>query len=223
MQLLSPALDAKQGLAEPEHNTRLLEGMAQAVSEKRYADVTIADIVRHARVSKRTFYEHFPDKEACFLATYTAVSNELLARIASAAATESVGEEQLHAATRAYFSALSERPPLVRAFLSEIHAAGPAAVALRRKIHQRFADLLQLLVEHARKSRPDVRALSREMAIAIVGGINELVLLHIEEERADKLTQLTQTTTDLIGLVLMGSAAPPKTKTKRSSKRKTKL
>ena len=36
--------------------------------------MTIADVVRVARVSKRTFYEHFADKEACFLALYAETS-----------------------------------------------------------------------------------------------------------------------------------------------------
>ncbi len=196
--------------------------MAHAVAEKGYAEVTIADVVRLARVSKRTFYEHFPDREACFLATYTAISAELLGRIATAAAKVEPGEAQLTAAVHAYFSALSERIPLVRAFLAEIHAAGPSAIALRRKIHQRFAELLQSLVEQARRSHPDLLPLSREMATAIVGGINELVLLQIEEGRPESLTHLTQTTTELIARVLTGPAqepAPPRKKSARKRKK----
>ncbi len=49
----------------PEHRSRLLEGMAVAVAQKGYAAVTIADIVREASVSRRTFYEHFGSKAEC--------------------------------------------------------------------------------------------------------------------------------------------------------------
>ena len=52
---------------------RLLDSMAQACAEKRYAEVSVADIVSRARVSRSTFYEIFPDKEACFLAAYDAI------------------------------------------------------------------------------------------------------------------------------------------------------
>jgi AcrR family transcriptional regulator len=54
--------------APAEFRRRLLEGMAAAVRECGYRDSTVADVVRHARTSRRTFYEHFPSKQACFTA-----------------------------------------------------------------------------------------------------------------------------------------------------------
>jgi AcrR family transcriptional regulator len=194
--LLVPVAD------EPEHRRRLLEGMALAVSEKSYAEVTIADVVQRARVSKRTFYEHFADKEACFLATYAAISAELLGVIADAALAAPAGEPQIAAACTAYFAALEERRPLVRAFLSEIHAAGPAALALRRTIHRRFAELLQGLVARARRERPEIRELSAHMALAIVGGINELILVHRSDDGAPPLSDLRDTAIELVTSLL---------------------
>lgn len=49
---------------------RLLAGVAKAVGERGFANVRIADIVRHARVSRKTFYDHFAGKEACVEAAY---------------------------------------------------------------------------------------------------------------------------------------------------------
>src|SRR5690242_3020391 len=49
---------------------RVLEAMVKAVAEKGYAATTIADVVARAGVSRRTFYEQFRDKEACFLAAF---------------------------------------------------------------------------------------------------------------------------------------------------------
>jgi AcrR family transcriptional regulator len=57
---------------------RLLEGMAHAVADKGYADTTIADIVREAGVSRRTFYEHFAGKAECLVALYEAASHNAL-------------------------------------------------------------------------------------------------------------------------------------------------
>jgi AcrR family transcriptional regulator len=198
MQAQSPRPLLVPVAAEPEHRRRLLEGMALAVSEKSYGDVTIADVVQKARVSKRTFYEHFADKEACFLATYAAISAELLGVIAESALAAEPGEPQIEAACRAYFAALEERRPLVRAFLSEIHAAGPAALALRRTIHRRFAELLQGLVSRARRTRPEIRELSGNMALAIVGGINELILLHLADDGSEPLSDVRSTAVELV-------------------------
>ena len=171
-----------------DHRTRLLLGLTRALAERPYAELTIADVVRHARVSKRTFYEHFADKEACFLETYLAISGALLGRIADAAAREPAGEAQLEATTDAYCSALERERPLLRAFLSEVHAAGPGALEMRRKIHGRFAELLCTLASRAREQRSDVRELSPELAVAIVGGINELILMHASEGDSSDLT-----------------------------------
>src|SRR6266704_1168530 len=86
----------------PGHRERLVLGMVAAVAERGYAATTITDVVRHARVSRRTFYEHFADKEACFLAAYDAVSDAVLAGIAGATSSSSGWEERIVSAVRAY-------------------------------------------------------------------------------------------------------------------------
>jgi AcrR family transcriptional regulator len=189
-------------VGDQDHRTRLVKAMVEVVCERGYADTTIADVVRSARVSKRTFYEHFPDKEACFLAAYLAVAAELLGRIASAAAQEVGVHERIAAAAKAYFSSLEETPALTRAFLSDIHAAGPKALELRRRIHQQFADTLRLLVDSERLHREGVRPLSRELATAIVGGINELIMLAVDEGRADRLQDVADAAMQLVTAVL---------------------
>ena len=60
------------------HRTRLLGGMARCVAEKGYAETTIADVVREASVSRRTFYEHFQTKADCLIALYEASSRNAL-------------------------------------------------------------------------------------------------------------------------------------------------
>ena len=203
---------------EPEQRARLVEGMAAALVEKGYADVSVADIVQHARVSKRTFYENFADKEACYLATYSALSDDVLARIADAGAEGRPAEERLVAATDAYLAALEERPALTRTFLTEIQAAGPEALKLRRSIHRRFSDLLRLLVERVRKERPGLRPISPEMAAALVGGINELVLLTIEEGRGQRLHEIRGTVVELLRAVLL--ARPERTRARRAARKR---
>ena len=207
-----PLSEPPSGETDP--RARLLFGMRMALSEKGYTDATILDVVRHARVSKRTFYEHFADKEACFLATYEGISDEVLMRIVEAAASATPSEDQLEVTTRAYFSILEEHQELGRSFLSEIHAAGPAALRLRRTIMQKFADLLRALVEQGRLTNPQISPLSPDLATAIVGGINELILATVEEGRMDRIGELRESAVALIRAVLTvqtvpGREAPP--------------
>ena len=59
------------------HRERLLRSVIAAVSERGYPAVTVADIVRGARVSRKAFYAHFANKEECFL-TATGEGGELM-------------------------------------------------------------------------------------------------------------------------------------------------
>jgi AcrR family transcriptional regulator len=74
-----PALTSEQRTDQNRrHHRQLLQGMARGVSEKGYGTTTIADVVREARVSKSTFYAHFADKEACYVALYSAAVDNVL-------------------------------------------------------------------------------------------------------------------------------------------------
>src|ERR1700760_2420824 len=63
-----PAATGSAGPGQPDpFRLRLLDGLAAAIAERGYRTTTVADIVRAARTSKRTFYDQFASKEACFL------------------------------------------------------------------------------------------------------------------------------------------------------------
>lgn len=192
MQARSMAIDATR--------LRLIEGMLEAITANGYAATTIADVVAQARVSRRTFYEHFTDKDACFLAAYAAASDETMSVIAEAAVGASSWEQRLYACVRAYLGLLEEKRALTRTFLLEIHAAGPAALKMRRAIHEQFAALLRALVDAARAEGAKVAPLSPQMAIAVVGGINELVLVALEKKA--KLEDLAGTAAELVRAVV---------------------
>ena len=147
---------------------------------------------RHARVSKRTFYEHFADKEACFLALYSETSDELLELIAEAAAGAGGPGRSGSAPPRARTSsALAAEPELIRAALLEIQAAGPRARELRREVQRRYAEQLRALSVAAAAEEPGIRALTPALATAVVGGLNELMLEAVEDGReAERMGEL---------------------------------
>jgi AcrR family transcriptional regulator len=171
---------------------RLFEGFAAAVGKRGYAAITIADVVQHAHVSKRTFYEHFADKDDCFLAAYADATAQMLEAIALAVDPDAPWEAQIRAAVRAYLITLESRPALARTFLLEIQAAGPRALKARRRVHEQFSAQIRGFVDEARRRDPSLRPLPPAMAAALVGGINELVLLRVESG-AQKFTDLEGT------------------------------
>ena len=192
--------------AGPGHRERLVLGMVAAVAERGYAATTITDVVRHARVSRRTFYEQFADKEACFLAAYDAVSDAVLADIAGAAGEASGWETRLLAGVDAYLRALAAEPAVARVFTVEILSAGPAALARRRAVLRRFAAHIQAQVADAIAHGAPTRPLGDAAALGLVGGIHELVLATLEEDRGAELTALDREVADMVSAVVRGPA-----------------
>ncbi|MFG2042373.1 TetR/AcrR family transcriptional regulator [Dactylosporangium sp. NPDC048998] len=155
----------------------LTGGLAQAIAGKGYAATTIADIVMHARVSKRTFYEHFADKEACLMALYEQGCEQLLSVVRGAAGEGGrPWKEMINDWVTAYLTALESMPAVTRTLLVEIQAAGPKAFRLRQQMQRRFADALVEVVEEARAADPAIPRLSPLLAIALVGGVHEMML-----------------------------------------------
>jgi AcrR family transcriptional regulator len=94
---------------------RLIAGLAAAVAEKGYAAVTLADITREARVSRRVFYQSFESKEACFLAAFEVVVAHLRELVAAAVGPLDGWPKRAIAATRAAFDrAVAELEPPLR-------------------------------------------------------------------------------------------------------------
>src|SRR4051812_26890861 len=113
-------------LATSAQRERMLDAMARAVAAKGYAKVTVSDVVSLAGVSRRTFYEHFADKEQCFLDSYAAGSSAIIASVG--ATVRDSGAEDWHERVRtgmdAYTRLLAANPDLARALLVDVLGAG---------------------------------------------------------------------------------------------------
>ena len=171
---------------------RMLEAMAHAVAAKGYAATTVADVVGGAGVSRKTFYEHFQDKEDCFLAAFDAGVQSLVDTVEHATL-EAEGEWRNHirAGVRAYLGALAAVPDFARTFLIEVLAAGPRALERRGEVHARFATLLKTLHESYRADHPDeIPELPDEVFTAVVGAVNELVSDRVRKGRTAELVEL---------------------------------
>jgi AcrR family transcriptional regulator len=175
---------------ERSQHERLLLAITEAVAAKGYAGVTVTDVVERANVSRRTFYEHFQDKEQCFLAAYDTGSTELFKRVLEAQALHDTWPERARAAVRAYLRTFAEQPAYAKSTMVEVLGAGPTALARRRAMHRRYAQLLQNLHRQIRRERPDVAELPEPLFIATVSAVDGLVTEYIEQGRTAKLPEL---------------------------------
>jgi AcrR family transcriptional regulator len=172
------------------HNQRerLIAGLAEAVAEKGYAGATIADITRHAAVSRRTFYEHFDSKDDCFVAAYDVVIAELGERVAAGYGSEEEWPNAIRASVDAMLTFLATEPNLARLAIVEATVAGPVVV-------ERYDAAVQAFVPYLRAGRedrsPEVLArLSDSTEEALVGGMVSLISRRIAAGRTDELEDL---------------------------------
>jgi AcrR family transcriptional regulator len=177
---------------------RLLDAMAEAVAEHGYGATTIAHVVSGAGVSRKTFYEHFRDKEHCFLAMYDTGIAFVLGRLTEALEMTDDPEERLAAGLGTFLEVLSEEPAFCRAIVLEVYAAGPVGIARRHAVLQVFAGRYIEVNRLARALDPDVEPLSADIAVGVVGAILELVSNRIEDGRTADLPELAEPLSEFV-------------------------
>lgn len=183
-----------------EHRARLLQAMASVAAAQGLAATSIAAVVAEAGVSKRTFYEHFVDKDACFLALYRAASASALRTLRESVQSGRPWQDQVEHALGAYLAHLAAGPQLIRMLFVEIHHLGPAGATVRREVMQHLADYMLETIN------ADATVLTPTMAMAAVGGIHELVLQAIERGEAAQLERLTASASAVVRLL---AGVPP--------------
>jgi AcrR family transcriptional regulator len=172
--------------AEPAgHRERLIAAMATSIEEKGYRDTTVADVVRIARTSRRNFYEHFADRDACFLALFDATNAAMMREIADAVQPDRPLDEQVDCAVDAYIDNVAATPALYRSFVRELPGLGQVGADRGLATLERFAELLVGFVESGRQAQPELtlRPLTMDSAIIIVGGLRELLVIALQRGR----------------------------------------
>lgn len=201
--LVDPAADP--AVDDGPRRGRILWALAGCMADKGYQATTIADIARAARVSKTVVYTHFRDKEHCLLELYSRATDRVLETVHAAQeeAAELAWRDRLRVVITAYLDTLAGGPAVAWAALVEVQAAGRSALTLRREVIDRYVDLLTGVAAELAAQQPDeVRPISRELILAAVGGINELMLARVERGEAERLPEDAAVAADvLIGLL----------------------
>jgi AcrR family transcriptional regulator len=186
---------------------RLLRAAVAAVAESSYAAVTVADIVRRARVSRAAFYAHFAGKEDCFLAATREGGQLMFGRVVAATRAlphDAPDEKVLRAGCRAFLGFLTDEPAFARVFYIEMPAAGPAAAARYEAATHRFAEINGTWHERARERHPDWPPVPYEACLALAGATAALVRSMVRTDRTSALPELEDTVVSLHLAILAG-------------------
>jgi len=183
--MLPPGRGTPREEAERNQRERLFAAMVATVAKKGYEATTVADLVELSGVSRSSFYRHFEDKQACFLAAIEALVEPALATVR--AGLEVPGDMKL---ARQGFEALIEKiveqSAAAKMCFVEVYAAGPAGVALV----DRTFDSFEVLVKQLLDSAPGHEGMPEEVVRALIGGIQKVIhkrLFRGEEEELPAL------------------------------------
>lgn len=169
---------------------RLLAGLSKVIEEKGLQAARVVDIVTAASMSKRDFYEYFPDKDSCFLELYDRVSQDMVRALEEASNRDyATTTGRIREVLQTYLTLLEQQPALTRVHFVEIYLLGDRGLAARRVVIQRYA--IAFTASLGTSGAPAAPGTATPLATAVMGGVNELILEWVEAGRAHELSKLT--------------------------------
>lgn len=175
---------------EDTFRTRLLDGLAASIAEDGYRSTTVADIVRRARTSRRTFYEHFASKEECFIALLTTANAEMIRLITAAVDPKAPWSIQVRQAVEAWIACAESRPAIMLSWIRDVPSLGTASRQLQRDMMESFIAMVQTLCDTEELRAEGVQPVPRKLATILLGGLRELIATTVED--GQPFTEITE-------------------------------
>lgn len=166
---------------------RLLAAMLRATAQLGYREVSVQEALDRAGVSRPTFYEHFENKEACFLAAFDSAATRLRERLEMASVTGADWRARLRLSLEELLRFVAEDPDAAMSLIVDARAACPPALARRDAVLDHFASCLDTQV---RAEANPANAPSAIAAAGIVGGIEALLYARLNRGEADDIQSL---------------------------------
>jgi AcrR family transcriptional regulator len=204
---------------------RIFEAMARTVAERGYASVTVTDVVNAARISRRTFYEHFQDKEHCFVEAYRTGCENGIAQIDAALRDlhDPDWRTRLSVSLETFLAVLAAEPHFARVLLIDVLGAGSRALEMRERILEVYVEHYRALRERARVEDPDLPDVPDAFLRGLVGAVAELVQECLLEsppaEVSNRLRGLHPTLVSFATVILTGGRETVSLRLARRSRR----
>lgn len=154
--------------------------MRECVADLGYRATTVADVVRVARMSRRSFYEHFTDKAACFVTVLREANQQIIDAVAAAVDPTAPWTVQVRQAVTAYVETSETHPELTLSWIRELPALGEAGQGLKAEGMDEWIDLFITITSTPQVAADGIAPVSRPAGIMIWGGIRELTANSVE-------------------------------------------
>jgi AcrR family transcriptional regulator len=183
--------------------SRLLAAAVKAVDELGYGRVTVADITSRARVSRRTFYEMFANREECLAAVLENVVGLVGGEIARAGLGGLAWRERVRGGLLATLSFFDREPALARVCIVGALGGGPRVLERREEILAGLA----AVVDEGRGEAARGRGCTQLTAEGSVGAAFAIVHSRLLRGEREPLTGLLGELMGMIVLPYRGAAA----------------
>jgi AcrR family transcriptional regulator len=179
---------------------RIVSAMVEVVAERGLTGSTVAHVVAHSGVSRRTFYELFADREDCFLAAFDQAMERGAARVVPAFEAEGGGWlTRVRAGLRASLEFLDDEPGFGRLAIVDSLGAGPTALSRRAGVVGVLVDA----VDQGRREPNAARGLTRLTAEGVVGAVLAIVHARLVDAEPEPTVGLVGLLGPLMGLIVL--------------------
>lgn len=185
---------------------RILTAAAQVLATHGYTGLSPARITSRARVSKRTFYVLFENREDCFLALFDETVARATRLATTAAAEERSWREQVRAGLSALLVFVGDEPVLGSLLITDALRAGPKILARRANV----LATLHTIIDQGRTQTKTERELPPLTAEGTVGAVLAVLHARLLEPNAPPPITLLNPLMSTIVLPYLGPAAATK-------------
>jgi AcrR family transcriptional regulator len=181
----------------------MLAATVEAVEELGYARMTVAHVIGRARVSRKTFYEVFADREDCFLAAFEQALSQARVLASEAYEHESGWRGGIRSALARLLAFMDEEPAVARLCVVEALGAGERVLERRLEVLDELAEVIDRgrLATSASREPPEVTA------EGVVGAIFAVLHTRVLEGGKKPLTDLLGPLMSMIALPYLGAKA----------------
>jgi AcrR family transcriptional regulator len=182
---------------------RMLAAAAQVVAEYGFGGMSITRVTGRARVSRRTFYDLFDDREDCFLAVFDEAVDRARTVAIRAAAGKRSWREQVRAGLAALLVFAGDEPVAGSLLIVDALGAGPKVLARRAKV----LATLHAIVDQGRSEAKPGKELPPLTAEGTVGAVLAIIHARMLDDSGPPLLELVSSLMGTIVLPYLGQPA----------------